>query len=120
MELYDYKGYRYYLGDTRYTIFDNHGMTVKSDEINSEAMHKRVHAIIDGLDKNEVESVITITHNKDGTFDVLSNGVQIGWFKLMPHEVFLCFSGKGIYDNTQKKGFREMMKYFEDLSKEKA
>ena len=76
--------------------------------------------LFDGFDKNEVESVITITHNKDGTFDVLSNGVQIGWFKLMPHESFLCFSGKGIYDNTQKKGFREMMKYFEDLSKEKA
>lgn len=120
MELYNYKGYRYYLGDTKYTIFDRHGMTVKSDEIRSEAMHSKVQAIIDEMDAKTPKVAIKLVRTGDTCFDVYDDkkGIYLGWFRTFPNDWFQCFKAGEMYAYSKERGLKAMMDYFRKISEE--
>lgn len=120
MELYNYKGYRYCIGDTKYTIFDRHGMTVKSDDIKTDALHSKVHAIIDEMDSKSPKVTIKLVRTGDTCFDVYDDekGKYLGWFRTFPNDLYQCFKAGEMYAYSKEKGLKAMMDYFRKLKDE--
>ena len=116
-KLFNYKGYRYFIGDTNYTIYNKHGITIKGGELNSEGVHKKIHDIIDEIEGKTPKTHITLYRVDDNTFDVYGEKDYLGWFKTAPNDMYKCFKSGEMYRCYVAKGLHNMMNYFRRIEK---
>lgn len=121
-QLYHYKGYRYFLVDTKYTIYNEQGNVVKQDTIKDEQAHKKVHDIIDDIESKQVKRRITLVlvdeHHE--LYDVFAGKKFLGSFRVLDRikDVFLCYDPNDRYHNEMKTGLHSLMEHYRKVDKE--
>lgn len=121
-KLYHYKGYRYFLVDTTYTIYNEQGNVVKQDTISDELAHKKVHDIIDDIDSKQVKHRIKFVLSDDihSLYDVFAGKKFLGCFRVLDgiKDVFLCYDPNDRYHNEMKTGLHSLMEHYRKVDKE--
>ena len=118
-KLYNYKGFKYFVTDARYNIYDKRGFVVEAGDVKVDNIHKKIQEIIDKKVDDRIRTRITLVRIDDNdAFDIYDEDRYLGWMKALPKDMFQCFKCGQPYHYSMQYGIHNMMEYYREVSKE--